>query len=157
MADGTPWPGWTSTPRTPIDMASRSRSSGGIAVVGDVGVRRVEQAVLKDQGTHGVLDLDDPGRATAAWKEATVPAGPPERRRFWLKADSPRAWPTSIPGARGRVPVWPLPFSWAAWEVKLEAWELRGLCDRWTSTASPSRSPAQPAGHCGSALTFTVA
>src|SRR3954470_1751069 len=97
----------------------------GVAVVGASGLKRVEYWLSKDRGTHGVLDPDDPAWATAEWKEATLPGGPPG------------GWATALPGGRfpegvahldpvtGKPLVWPLPFSWAAWEVKLmglEAW-----------------------------------
>ena len=60
----------------------------GVAVVGASGLKRVEYWLRKDRGTHGVLDPDDPAWATAEWKEATLPGGPPE------------GWATALPGGR---------------------------------------------------------
>ena len=65
----------------------------GVAVVGASGLKRVEYWLRKDRGTHGVLDPDDPAWATAEWKEATLPVGPPE----WLGVG-----PARRPVPRGR-------------------------------------------------------
>ena len=51
-------------------------------------MRRVEYWLGKDRGTHGVLDPDDPAWATAEWKEATLPGGPPQ------------SWSSALPGGR---------------------------------------------------------
>jgi DMSO/TMAO reductase YedYZ molybdopterin-dependent catalytic subunit len=131
----------------------------GVAVVGASGLRRVEYWLCKDRGTHGVLDPDDPSWATAEWKEATLPGGPPGN------------WAAALPG--GRFPEGvshldpatgrPLPFSWAAWEVKLEgleAWsyEFRVRAVDLNEFAQPEPRPNPQSGIAEDpCVTFTVA
>ena len=135
----------------------------GVAIVGASGLTRVEYWLRKDTGTHGVLDPDDPAWATAEWKEASLPVGPP------------RGWATGLPDGRfpegvshldpatGRPLVWPLPFSWAAWEVHLEgleAWsyEFRVRAVDLNGFAQPEPRPNPQSGIAEvPCLTFTVA
>ena len=108
----------------------------GVAMIGASGLKRVEYWLCRDRGTHGVLDPDDPGLGDRRVEGSRLPAFLRKAgRRPCTGTVSPRAWPTSTP-ATGRPLAWPLPFSWAAWEVKLgvlEAWGLRvpGAV-RWT-------------------------
>ena len=86
-----------------------------------------------------------PGRPPHGRRRPCPPGLPKAGRRFWLKADSPRVWPTSIPATR-RPLVWPLPFSWAAWEVKLEgleAWSYEFRVRSVDLNGFARRSPAQ--------------
>jgi DMSO/TMAO reductase YedYZ molybdopterin-dependent catalytic subunit len=91
----------------------------GIAVVGASGLRRVEYWLRKDQGTHGILDPNDPAWATADWKEATLPACPPARWTEGLPAGGFPEGVTNLDPGTGSPLLWPLPFSWAAWKVQL--------------------------------------
>ena len=135
----------------------------GVAIVGASGLKRVEYWLSRDRGTHGVLDPDDPAWATAEWKEATLPGGPPN------------GWASALPGGRfpegvahldtatGRPLAWPLPFSWAAWEVKLEgleAWsyEFRVRAVDLNGFAQPEPRPNPQSGIAEvPCVTFTVA
>ncbi len=135
----------------------------GVAVVGASGLKRVEYWLSKDRGTHGVLDDDDPAWATADWKEASLPGGPPT------------GWASALPGGRfpegvshldpatGRPLAWPLPFSWATWEVKLaglEAWayEFRVRAVDLNGFAQPEPRPNPQSGIAEvPCVTFTVA
>jgi DMSO/TMAO reductase YedYZ molybdopterin-dependent catalytic subunit len=135
----------------------------GVAIVGASGLRRVEYWLRKDQGTHGVLDSEDPTWATAEWKEANLPVGPANN------------WASGLPGGRfpdgvahldpatGRPMVWPLLFSWAAWEVKLEgleAWsyEFRVRAVDLNGFAQPEPRPNPQSGIAEvPCMTFTVA
>src|SRR5262249_32253496 len=51
----------------------------GVAMVGPSGLKRVEYWLRPDQGTHGVLDPDDPAWAMAQWKPIELAGGPPQR------------------------------------------------------------------------------
>ena len=132
-------------------------------MVGASGLKRVEYWLSKDRGTHGVLEPDDPAWATAEWKEATLPVGPPV------------GWAAALPGGRfpegvahldpatGRPLVWPLPFSWAAWEVRLEglkAWsyEFRVRSVDLNGFAQPEPRPNPQSGIAEvPCMTFTIA
>jgi DMSO/TMAO reductase YedYZ molybdopterin-dependent catalytic subunit len=135
----------------------------GVAIVGASGLKRVEYWLSRDRGTHGVLDPDDPAWATAEWKEATLPGGPPN------------GWASALPGGRfpegvahldtatGRPLAWSLPFSWAAWEVKLEgleawAYEFRVRSVDLNGFAQPEPRPNPQSGIAEvPCMTFTVA
>jgi DMSO/TMAO reductase YedYZ molybdopterin-dependent catalytic subunit len=135
----------------------------GVAVVGASGLARVEYWLRDDRGTHGVLHPDDPAWSTAGWKDARVPGGPPD------------GWSASLPGGRlpekvahfdpstGRPDLWPLPFSWAAWEVRLEglapgAYEFRVRSVDLNGHAQPEPRPNPQSGIAEvSCMTFVVA
>jgi DMSO/TMAO reductase YedYZ molybdopterin-dependent catalytic subunit len=135
----------------------------GVAVVGASGLRRVEYWLRKDGGTHGVLDPDDPAWATAEWKEATLPDGPPGGWTSGLPGGRFPEGVTHLDPASGRPTVWPLPFSWAAWEVKLEglgAWsyEFRVRAVDLNGFAQPEPRPNPQSGIAEvPCMTFTVA
>jgi DMSO/TMAO reductase YedYZ molybdopterin-dependent catalytic subunit len=134
----------------------------GVAVVGISGLERVEYWLRTDAGTHGILGPDDPAWATAQWKTATLPNRPPRR------------WAEGLPGGRfpegvdhldpvsDRPRVWPLPFSWAAWEVQLDgltagAYEFRVRTVDRNGFAQPEPRPNPQAGIADvSCLTFLV-
>ena len=135
----------------------------GVAVVGASGLRRVEYWLCKDRGPHGDLDPDDPAWATAEWKEATLPVGPPGRWASGLPGGRFPEGVTHLDPASGRPLVWPLPFSWAAWEVRLEgleAWsyEFRVRAVDLNGFAQPEPRPNPQSGIAEvPCLTFTVA
>ena len=124
----------------------------GVAIVGASGLSRVEYWLRPDQGNHGVLDPDDPAWAAAEWKEIPMPAGPPG------------GWAEGLPGGRfpdgvrlldpatGRPQVWPLPFSWANWSIRLEglqpgAYELRVRTVDLNGYAQPEPRPNPQSGN----------
>src|SRR5262249_50205809 len=102
----------------------------GVAIVGVSGLKRVEDWLRPDQGTHGVLDPADPAWATAGWKEIPLAGGPPAA---WAEGLPGGQFPDGVrhidPSTR-RPRVWPLPYSWVPWSIRLEglkpgAYELR--------------------------------
>ena len=134
----------------------------GVAVVGASGLKRVEYWLSRDRGTHGVLDPDDPAWATAEWKQASLPGGPPQS---WAESLHGGRFPEGVAHldpATGRPQVWPLPFSWAAWEVKLEgleAWsyEFRVRAVDLNGFAQPEPRPNPQSGIAEvPCVTFTV-
>jgi DMSO/TMAO reductase YedYZ molybdopterin-dependent catalytic subunit len=135
----------------------------GVAIVGASGLKRVESWLRKDTGTHGVLDPDDPAWANAEWKEAAVPGGPPKGWAAILPGGRFPEGVTHLDPASGRPQVWPLPFSWAAWEVKLtglEAWgyEFRVRAVDLNGHAQPEPRPNPQSGIAEvPCVTFTVA
>lgn len=123
----------------------------GVAVVGGSGLARVEYWLRRDQGTHGVLAMDDPAWAGAEWKEAR------------LDREPPAGWASGLPGGKfpdqvhfldpegGRPRVWPLPFSWVAWSVHLEglepwAYEFRVRAVDLNGYAQPEPRPNPQSG-----------
>ncbi len=123
----------------------------GIATVGASGLKRVEYLLRKDQGTHGKLDPDDPAWTTAEWKSAT------------LLGEAPANWAAGLPGERfpsgvqfvdadlQRPKFWPLPFTWAAWTVRLEnlapgAYEFRVRAVDLNDFAQPEPRPNPQSG-----------
>ncbi len=134
----------------------------GIAVAGASGLKRVEYWLREDQGTHGVLSPDDPAWATAEWKEVPFAPGPPA------------GWTASLPGgklpagvpffdlATGKPQVWPLPFSWVQWSLRLEglrpwAYELRVRSVDLNGFAQPEPRPNNQSGIAEvPCLTFVV-
>lgn len=135
----------------------------GVAVVGGSGLARVEYWLRKDQGTHGVLDPDDPAWATAEWKEAALPGEPPNSWASTLPEGRFPEGVTHLDPTTGKPQVWPLPFSWAAWEVKLEgleAWsyEFRVRAVDLNGFAQPEPRPNPQSGIAEPpCMTFTVA
>jgi DMSO/TMAO reductase YedYZ molybdopterin-dependent catalytic subunit len=123
----------------------------GVAIVGPSGLARVEYWVRTDRGTHGVLAPDDPAWSGAEWKPASLPGAPTLN------------WSASLPG--GRFPagvkhvdhatnapvVWPVPFSWARWEARLEglapgAYEFRVRSVDRNGHAQPEPRPNPQSG-----------
>ena len=110
-----------------------------------------------------LIDPDDPAWVTADWKEVLLPGGPPND------------WASGLPGGRfpeqvshldlatGRPLTWPLPFSWAAWEVRLgvlEAWsyEFRVRAVDLNGFAQPEPRPNPQSGIAEvPCMTFNVA
>jgi hypothetical protein len=102
----------------------------GVAIVGLSGLKRIEYWLRPDQGTHGVLDPDDPAWASAEWKEIPVPSGPPAGWGEGLPGGKFPGGVRHLDPATGRPQIWPLPFSWVPWTIRLEglkpgAYELR--------------------------------
>jgi hypothetical protein len=98
---------------------------GGIAMVGQSGLSRVEYWLRPDQGTHGKLDADDPAWAQAQWKEIpfAAPPGAAGRDADW-GGDLPEGklpeGVVHIDGQTGRPRMWPIPYSWVLWNVALD-------------------------------------
>ena len=137
-------------------------SMRGVAVVGASGLKRVEYWLSKDRGTHGVLHPDDPAWATAEWKEATLPGEPP---KGWASLLPDGRFPEGVihlDPATGKPHLWPLPFSWAAWEVKLEgleawAYEFRVRSVDLNGFAQPEPRPNPQSGISEiPCVTFTI-
>jgi DMSO/TMAO reductase YedYZ molybdopterin-dependent catalytic subunit len=123
----------------------------GVAIVGASGLTRVESWVRKDQGTHGVLDPDDPAWATAKWTEANLPDRPPAN---WASLLPDHRFPAETNGldpATGQPREWPLPFSWTSWEMRLEglaegAYEFRVRAVDRNGHAQPEPRPNPQSG-----------
>jgi len=134
----------------------------GVAVIGVSGLRRVEYWLRNDQGTHGILNPDDPAWATAEWKEAALPGSPPSTWSKGLPGDAFPAGVTHVDPVTGTPRIWPLPFSWAAWEVKLDgldpgAYEFRVRTVDLNGFAQPEPRPNSQSGIADvSCLTFVV-
>jgi hypothetical protein len=134
----------------------------GVAVVGASGLKRVEYWLRKDQGTHGELDPDDLAWASAEWNVAALPGKPPDRWSEGLPGGRFPAGVTHLDPASGSPLVWPLPFSWAAWEVRLEgldagAYEFRVRSVDLNGFAQPEPRPNRQSGIADvSCLTFVV-
>jgi DMSO/TMAO reductase YedYZ molybdopterin-dependent catalytic subunit len=124
----------------------------GVAIVGVSGLKRVEYWLRLDQGTHGVLDSDDPASAVAEWKEIPLSSGPPAA---WAEGVPGRQFPDGVryldPGTR-RPQVWPLPFSWVPWTIRLDglrpgAYELRVRTVDLKGYAQPEPRPNPQSGN----------
>ena len=123
----------------------------GIAVVGASGLKRVESWLRRDQGTHGVLSQDDPAWAAAEWKEIALPPGPAES---WASLLPERKFPEGVhflDPRTGKPRVWPLPFSWMPWSLKLEglepwAYEFRVRAVDHNGFAQPEPRPNNQSG-----------
>lgn len=134
----------------------------GISTVGASGLRRVEYWIRRDQGTHGVLDPDHPGWATAEWKEAEIPSEPPARLGEGLPDGKFPEDVFFLDAASQRPRLWPLPFSWVPWTVRLgvlEPWayELRVRAVDLNGFAQPEPRPNNQSGIADvPCLTFVV-
>jgi len=134
----------------------------GIAVVGASGLKKVEYWIRKDQGTHGVLPPDDPAWAQAEWKEAELAQEPPGRIGDGLPdgklPDGVHAFDSALQKPR----VWPIPFSWVPWRVRLESlepwsYEFRVRAVDLNAHAQPEPRPNNQSGIADVPfLTFTV-
>jgi DMSO/TMAO reductase YedYZ molybdopterin-dependent catalytic subunit len=123
----------------------------GVAIVGASGLKRVEYWLRPDQGTHGVLDPDDPAWSQAAWKQAEFPTRPPDRFAAGLPDDRFPEGVTFLSSESGRPQVWPLPFSWVPWSLTLEglavgAYEFRVRAIDTNGFAQPEPRPNPQSG-----------
>jgi DMSO/TMAO reductase YedYZ molybdopterin-dependent catalytic subunit len=123
----------------------------GVAVVGASGLKRVEYWLRADRGTHGELSPDDPAWEKAEWRQAGLSGQPPERMGDGLPAgEFPEGVLFLDPQTR-RPRVWPLPFSWVPWAVRLEglesgAYEFRVRAIDLNGFAQPEPRPNPQSG-----------
>jgi hypothetical protein len=123
----------------------------GMAVVGASGLKRVEYWIRRDQGTHGELAADDPAWLSAEWKEATLPSAPAPN---WAEGLPDGRFPDDVlllDSKTGRPQVWPLPFTWVPWTVRLErlvpgAYEFRVRAIDLNNFAQPEPRPNPQSG-----------
>lgn len=132
--------------------AGQAVTARGVAIVGASGLGRVEYWLRPDQGTHGVLDMDDPAWAKAEWKEVPLAAGPPADWGAGLPEDRFPDGVGSLDPATRRPRVWPLPFSWVPWTIRLEglkpgAYELRVRTVDLNGYAQPEPRPNPQSGN----------
>ena len=123
----------------------------GIAVVGASGLKRVEHWLRQDQGTHGVLPPDDPAWATAEWKEIPLATSAPESWAAQLPDGKLPDGVRFIDPATGRPQLWPLPFSWVPWTLRLDglapwSYELRARAVDLNGFAQPEPRPNNQSG-----------
>jgi DMSO/TMAO reductase YedYZ molybdopterin-dependent catalytic subunit len=133
----------------------------GIATVGTSGLKRVQYWVREDKGTHGKLDPDDPAWATAEWKPVALAGQPPKNWTEGLAGAQPENI-LSVDSETRMPKVWPLPFSWVQWSVRLPnlapgAYEFRARAVDLNDFAQPEPRPNPQSGiaevHC---QTFVV-
>jgi len=134
----------------------------GIATVGASGLKRVEYWLREDKGTHGKLDPDDPAWATAEWKPVALAGQPPNN---WTAGLASEKLPNNVlfVDHESQTPnLWPLPFSWVQWSVKLGkmapgSYEFRARAVDLNGFAQPEPRPNPQSGiaevHC---QTFVV-
>jgi len=123
----------------------------GIATVGASGLKRVEYWLRPDQGTHGKLDPDDPAWQKAEWRPTELPGKPPVR---WAEGLPDGRYPDNVfflDKLTGEPKLWPLPFSWAPWSVRLEnlaagAYEFRVRAIDLNDFAQPEPRPNPQSG-----------
>jgi DMSO/TMAO reductase YedYZ molybdopterin-dependent catalytic subunit len=134
----------------------------GVATVGASGLKRVEYWLRQDQGTHGKLDPDDLAWDKAEWKTVKLLGGPPDG---WAEGLPGRKFPEGVlfvDAATQRPKVWPLPFSWVPWSVRLEglaagAYEFRARAVDLNDFAQPEPRPNPQSGVADvPCLTFLV-
>lgn len=123
----------------------------GVAIVGASGLKRVEYWLRQDQGTHGVLAADDPAWSTAEWKEIPLATAPPANWTAQLPGGALPGPTHLIDPATGVPQVWPLPFSWVPWTLRLEglapwAYELRVRAVDLNGFAQPEPRPNNQSG-----------
>jgi DMSO/TMAO reductase YedYZ molybdopterin-dependent catalytic subunit len=92
----------------------------GVAIVGASGLKRVEYWLRPEQGTHGELSGDDPAWAKAEWRLAALSTQPPQRLGEGLPTGEFPEGVHFLDANTGKPHMWPLPFSWVSWEVRLE-------------------------------------
>jgi DMSO/TMAO reductase YedYZ molybdopterin-dependent catalytic subunit len=122
----------------------------GVAVVGASGLKRVEYWLRPDQGTHGKLDPDDPAWEKAEWRRADLAAQPPASLGEGLPENRFPEGVLFLDPER-RPQMWPLPFSWVAWEARLEglkpgAYEFRVRAVDLNGFAQPEPRPNPQSG-----------
>jgi DMSO/TMAO reductase YedYZ molybdopterin-dependent catalytic subunit len=123
----------------------------GVAVVGASGLKRVEYWLRSDQGTHGKLDSDDPAWRKAKWTRAELARQPPRNLGEGLpEGRLPEGVFFLDPATRGPQ-MWPLPFSWVAWDARLEglkpgAYEFRVRAVDLNGFAQPEPRPNPQSG-----------
>ncbi len=92
----------------------------GMAVVGASGLRRVEYWICPGPPGGQELEPGNPAWSQARWKEAELLGEPPAD---WDEGLPDGRFPDGVLGLdpETRCPkVWPLPFSWVPWQVRLE-------------------------------------
>jgi hypothetical protein len=133
----------------------------GVAIVGASGLLRVESWLRPDQGTHGVLDTDDPAWATAHWEPITVPDRPPSGWAEGLPGNEFPAGVDHLDPVTRRARTWPLPYSWVPWSVRLDglqpgAYEFRVRAVDLNGYAQPEPRPNRQSGNAEVACTTLV-
>jgi DMSO/TMAO reductase YedYZ molybdopterin-dependent catalytic subunit len=123
----------------------------GVAVVGASGLKRIEYWIRPDQGTHGELASDDPAWGKAQWRNASLAHQPPEHLGQGLPKQQFPEGVHFLDPASGRPRMWPLPFSWVPWEVRLErlepgAYEFRARAVDLNDFAQPEPRPNPQSG-----------
>jgi DMSO/TMAO reductase YedYZ molybdopterin-dependent catalytic subunit len=123
----------------------------GVAVVGASGLKRVEYWIRKDQGTHGAIEWNDPAWRTAEWKEAELVSIPPAALAAGLPDGKFPGGVFHLDSPDGKPSVWPLPFSWVPWTIRLErlepwAYELRVRAVDLNGYAQPEPRPNNQSG-----------
>jgi DMSO/TMAO reductase YedYZ molybdopterin-dependent catalytic subunit len=123
----------------------------GVAVVGASGLKRVEYWIRPDQGTHGELDLDDPAWEKAQWMRAVLATQPPGNLGEGLPGAQIPEGVLFVDPTTHRPQMWPLPFSWIAWEARLEglkpgAYEFRVRAVDLNDFAQPEPRPNPQSG-----------
>jgi hypothetical protein len=123
----------------------------GVAVVGASGLKRVEYWLRPDQGTHGELAVDDPAWAKAEWRPTVVRGQPPPQLAEGLPSGQFPEGVLFLDPKTQRPQMWPLPFSWIGWEVRLEglatgAYEFRVRAVDQNGYAQPEPRPNPQSG-----------
>jgi DMSO/TMAO reductase YedYZ molybdopterin-dependent catalytic subunit len=129
----------------------KSITMQGMASVGASGLQRVEYWLRPDQGTHGHLDSDDSAWVKAEWKPAVLVTGIP---RGWSNELSGNAIPDDLmffERGQNSPRIWPLPFSWVPWSVRLDplapgAYEFRVRAVDLNGYAQPEPRPNPQSG-----------
>jgi DMSO/TMAO reductase YedYZ molybdopterin-dependent catalytic subunit len=124
----------------------------GVAVVGVSGLSRVEYWLRPDQGTHGALDPDHPDWTTARWTEIPLGTGQPENWGRGLPGNTLPEGVHLVDPLTGRAKVWPLPWSWVPWSVRLDplapgAYEFRARTVDQNGFAQPEPRPNPQSGN----------
>jgi DMSO/TMAO reductase YedYZ molybdopterin-dependent catalytic subunit len=124
----------------------------GVAIVGASGLKRVESWLRPDQGTHGVLDPDDPAWATAPWEPIPLPERPAPGWAEGLPGNEFPAGVQHLDPVTRQPRIWPLPYSWVPWSVRLEgltpgAYEFRVRAVDLNGYAQPEPRPNPQSGN----------
>jgi DMSO/TMAO reductase YedYZ molybdopterin-dependent catalytic subunit len=134
----------------------------GVAVVGASGLKRVEYWLRPDQGTHGELAPDDPAWEQAQWRAAQLSGSPPANLAEGLPGNEIPEGVLFLDAKTRRPRVWPLPYSWIAWEVRLDAlaagaYEFRVRAVDQNGFAQPEPRPNPQSGIADiPSMTFVV-
>jgi DMSO/TMAO reductase YedYZ molybdopterin-dependent catalytic subunit len=124
----------------------------GVAIVGTSGLLRVESWLRPDQGTHGVLDPDDPAWATARWEPIPISDRPPAGWADGLPGDQFPAGVDHLDPVTRQPRIWPVPYSWVPWSVRFDellpgAYELRVRAVDLNGYAQPEPRPNPQSGN----------